>query len=208
MFWHPAHQCPTVCATQTYRGACWQQCRHGGNMLSCDEIFNSCAVWEPCPRLVLADGCLSARELQGGGGADTETLDGWVGLDAFTNRGRWQDVWISNREFASCFAVPAGVLGSTASLAVTAHAAHTGRERVTLLSPGHIEKAAEKRSQQRRGNAAPRGISPLFFAPFSDKALRLTVLSFLPRAYFIWLSFNGFFVDNMPLFPLYFFCSN
>lgn len=51
-----------------------------------------------------------------GGGVDLEVEDSWVGIGAFTNRGRWQDVRISYRDFASCFAVPAGRRGQQPAL--------------------------------------------------------------------------------------------
>lgn len=160
---------------------------------------------EPCPRLVLADGCLSDRE--------SERWGCWYG------GGRWLRgvrCIYKLRQMAGCenlkqrFRFPlCGACrspGSTAGFAVAAHAVHTGRERVTLLSPRHIEKNSWEKITAAQGERSPeRYISPAF--THSDKALSLTALSFLPLAYFIWLSFNGFFVDNVPLFLLYF-CSN
>ena len=62
--------------------------------------------------------------------------------------------------------------------------AATGREWGTLLSPRHIEKAAEERSQRHKGNTDPEVYRPCAH-PLPDKAVSLTALSFLPLAYFI-----------------------
>lgn len=110
--------------------------------------------------LVLADGCLSDTGVVGWGfcygGA------GWLGgvLCIYKSRDMTGcENFKSGFHFLLCGACRSA--GSTASFAVAAHAEHTGREWVTILSPRHIEKAAEKRSQQLRGNADPRGKSLL-----------------------------------------------
>ncbi len=74
---------------------------------------------------------------------DTEVWDGWVGLGCIYKSGQMAGCEKFIRRFCFLLSGARRSAGSTASFAVAAHAAHTGRERVTLLSLRHIEKAAE-----------------------------------------------------------------
>lgn len=65
-----------------------------------------------------------------------------MGLGAFTKSR--QDVRISNRDFPFLLCGARMSEGSTACFAVAAHAASTGREWVSLLSPRHTEKQPRK----------------------------------------------------------------
>lgn len=61
----------------------------------------------------------------------------------------------------------------------------------SFITKTYWKSSWEKDHSSTGGKRSPeRCISPAF--THSDKALSLTALSFLPPAYFIWLSFNGF----------------
>lgn len=138
--------------------------QHVTSRVSCDQIFNSCAVHKLCPWCVLADGCLSdgAREVGGAGGGYRLGGVRWLGGVGRNYKSRQM---AACENFKSRLGLPSprcpGVSGGQQPApGAGAHTVRAGRERATLLSQRRIEKAAEKknkkiRSQQHRGNAAP-----------------------------------------------------
>lgn len=144
-----------------YRGTCWQQRTHSGNTLSRDQIFNSCAVCEPSPLLVLADGYLSDRQLKTRGLLTRRCKAVGLGLDAFTNCGRWQDVRISNRDFASCSVVPAGRRGQQPASPWRPTLCSQEASGSLFYRQDILKKQLRKDHSSTLGNAAPRGVSLL-----------------------------------------------
>lgn len=132
--------------------------RHVTRCVSCDRIFNSCGVHEPCPWCVLADGCLTGRG--GGARAGRQTRRckmvgrGWTQLQIEA------DGYVRGFNQIQSLSLHHGTQGSagwTASSGVGAHTVQAGRQPATLLSLGHNEKERKKKSQRLRGNAALRG---------------------------------------------------
>lgn len=129
-------------------------------------------------------GCL--MESWRGGGVDMEVWDGWVGLGAFTNRGR---MWEFQIEIShSCFAVPACRRGQQPALLSQPMLRAQEESGSVFYHQGILKSSWEKITAERGERRPERYISPAFTS--SDKSL--TALSFLPLAYFLWLSFNGF----------------
>lgn len=78
------------------------------NTVLCAETKSLIHAWSPC--WVLALFWPMAKRV------DVEVYDGWAGQGTFKNQGRWQDVRISNTDFASCFEVPTGQKGQQTAL--------------------------------------------------------------------------------------------
>lgn len=68
--------------------------------------------------------------------------------------------------------------------------AHRKRAGHSFITKTYWKSSWEKITAAQGERSHERYISPAF--THSDKTLSLTALSFLPLAYFIWLSFNGF----------------
>lgn len=68
--------------------------------------------------------------------------------------------------------------------------AHRKRAGHSFITKTYWKSSWEKITAAQGERRPVRYISPAF--TYSDKALGLTALSFLPLAYFVWLSFNGF----------------
>lgn len=142
--------------------------QHVTSRVSCDQIFNSCAVHKLCPWCVLADGCPSDRAREVGGCGGGYRLGGvrWLGGVGRNYKSRQM---AACENFKSRLGLPSprhpGVSGGQQPApGAGAHTVHAGSERATLLSQRHIEKAAEKkkiRSQQHIGNAAPQRYSSI-----------------------------------------------
>lgn len=135
--------------------------QHVTSRVSCDQIFNSCAVHKLCPWCVLADGCPSDGARGVGGAGRGYRLGGvrWLGGVGRNYKSRQM---AACENFESRLGLPSprcpGVSGGQQPApGAGAHTVHAGRERATLLSQRHIEKAAEKKKKNQIAAAQREG---------------------------------------------------
>lgn len=156
------------------------------------SLIHGAACEAACPRLVFWP---TAACLLGGGG--------WVVKSGVGRRGAARPVYkwgqMAGQDVRDLLQwvhfLPGG--GPRGVAEVNQAARDRERDGQSFITPRRVGKAAEERPQQRQGRMGGgrqrrEVYLPLLSLSSPDKALSLTALSFLPQAYFIRLSFNGF----------------